>query len=183
MLLTQAFSTYTAQANQQERLTSIIQMIGGSLLIALCSQIALPFTLVPVTLQTFAILFLAGLFGRKKATWMVMAYFGQILIGLPVLAGGIANPLAFAGLKGGYILGFYLEAFVMGWIKDNTSPIKSSNLVTGGIVAVLLQLGLGACWLSYFVGWKTAFAIGFYPFILIEAAKVLMAAWAVRKYS
>jgi biotin transport system substrate-specific component len=75
----------------------IFQVFGASILMALCSQIkiVLPFTIVPLTCQTFAALLIGATLGSRKGVWALLLYFAEILIGLPVLAGGSINPVVF----------------------------------------------------------------------------------------
>jgi biotin transport system substrate-specific component len=152
-----------------------IQVVVGSLFIALCSQIklVLPFTPVPITLQTFAVMLMGALYGRNKGSLMVVGYFVQIALGFPVLAGGNMDPLAFIGPKGGYILGFLVQVYAMGWLIEKFRVKSIKALIISGGLSALAQLSCGVCWLSLFVGWNKVLVMGFYPFILGEALKVL----------
>lgn len=167
---------------RESYLLQSLQVIGGSLLIALCAQISipLPFSIVPLTMQTFSILLLAGVFGSRKSALMVMAYFAEILIGLPVLAGGLINPLAFLGPRGGYLLGFLVQAYTMGWLVER-SKRSTKSIFLAGIFSCALQLSLGAFWLAQFVGGSTAVLMGVYPFIPGEILKVMLVSSYLKK--
>lgn len=177
--------THDVKDTIQPFIRSSMQVVGGSLLIALCSQIkiVLPFTIVPLTFQTLAILLLGSLFGSKRASLMVLAYFGEILMGMPVLAGGISNPLAFIGPKAGYIIGFLIQAYWMGWWTERSSSFNPKVAILAGLSACCLQLSLGTCWLANFVGWEASFMMGFVPFILGEALKVCAAVSIAKNFS
>ncbi len=81
----------------------IALVIGGSLLIGLCAQvkILLPFSPVPITGQTFAVLMIGTLLGNWRGSLCVLTYIVQGVAGLPVFAmgGGFA---VLIGPTGGY---------------------------------------------------------------------------------
>lgn len=85
---------------------TFFQVLAASLFMALCSQIkiALPFTPIPLTLQTLAVLLIGAALGSRKGSFAILLYYAEILIGLPVLAGGyqIRSPLL--GQAGGMSL-------------------------------------------------------------------------------
>lgn len=160
---------------------TLFQIIGASLWLALCSQIkiTLPFTFVPLTLQTLAVLLIGASLGSKKGAWVILLYYSEILAGMPVLAGGISNPLIFLGPKGGYVLGFILQAFIMGWMVEKMPWPKSVTLLIGGLFACSIQMAFGVSVLAQFVTWQHAWMMGFFPFILGEVLKVLFVTWSL----
>jgi biotin transport system substrate-specific component len=168
----------------QSYASQTLQIIGGSLFIALCSQIkiVLPFTIVPLTLQTLAVLFLGGLFGSKKGALMVLTYLAEIVLGMPVLAGGAVNSLALIGPKAGYIIGFVFQAYWMGWVAERMENFNSKTLLLAGLTACFLELSLGTCWLAQFVGWNAVGMMGFYPFVPGEILKVLIVVGLLKRY-
>jgi biotin transport system substrate-specific component len=154
---------------------TLLQVVGASLFIALCSQIKinLPFSLIPITLQTFAILLVGANLGSKKGAAAVLLYLSQAMIGLPVLAGGDINPLFLLGPKGGYYVGFLVQAYCMGWFTERMKEVQPQKLFFVGLLACSLQLGLGAIQLASFVGWNSVLLMGVYPFIFGEILKVI----------
>lgn len=161
----------------------VLQIIGGSLFIAMCAQICipLPFTPVPITGQTFAILLVGGLLGRKKGALSVLAYLAEITVGLPFLAGGLSKPLAMIGPSGGYLLGMVLQAGMVGWFAKRKTYTRN-KLLAGSLLAVCLQLAMGAAWLSHFVGSENAFMMGVAPFIPGEIIKLIIAVMIIDKF-
>lgn len=160
----------------------LLKTVAGSLFIALCAQISipLPFTPVPLTFQTLAILFLGITLGSKQAAYCTILYLIEILSGLPFLAGGISNPLAFIGPRAGYLFAMPILAYIAGM----TSATKSVgyNLIILGFASIIM-LGMGTIGLANFVGWKYAFFMGFYPFLAGEALKVLIVTFYLNKRS
>lgn len=176
--------TSVAQTYRQERefsthalMMTFLQIIGSSLLIALCSQIKiiLPFTPIPLTLQTFAILLIGASLGSRKGACAVLCYFAQIAAGLPVLSGGDANPLVFFGPKGGYVLGFFVQAFIMGWFAERANRLSSFTFFAGALSACTVQMAMGVFVLAQFVGWQLVWTMGLYPFIPGEIFKAFTA--------
>src|SRR3989344_4977730 len=90
---------------------------GGSLLVALCAQVALPlpFSPVPVTGQTFAVLLLGATLGARRSAAALLLYLVEGAAGLPVFApGGLPGVARLAGPTGGYLLAIPAAAFLVG---------------------------------------------------------------------
>lgn len=151
------------------------QVIGASVFLALCSQISIPlfFSPIPMTLQTFAVLLIGASMGCRKGSLAVLGYFAQIAVGLPVLSGGHANPLVFFSPKAGYILGFILQAYTMGWVVEKQFFPPAKALIFGGLLACTIQMTAGVCVFAQFVGWRSALPMGLYPFVVGEVLKVM----------
>lgn len=151
-------------------------VLGASGLIALFAQIRipLPFTPVPVTMHTFAVLFLAAILGSKKGSLAALAYLAEGAIGLPVFSGGNSGLLYMAGATGGYLVGFIFAAYLTGWIiekmKKNTSSVLVALLAGDSIIYLF-----GMLWLAQFVGGiKSAFFLGVFPFLIGSGVKILL---------
>lgn len=160
----------------------------GSLVIALFAQIVyfLPWTPVPITGQTFAVLLIAAMLGSKRGTACVVLYLAEGGLGLPFFAGGTSSFAIFAtsaGLAttGGYLIGFIPAAFVTGWLAERG---WDRNLVTT-LVAMLIGnfviYSVGVPWLaialpaSYAAENGGIWAIGLIPFILGDISKIVLA--------
>src|SRR5690348_13378303 len=87
-------------------------IVAFSLFVALCAQVSipLPFTPVPITLQTLAVLLSGAALGSKRGALAMLLYMGLGSAHLPVFAGG-AN--GFPIFTGGYLIGFVIAAFVV----------------------------------------------------------------------
>jgi biotin transport system substrate-specific component len=185
MGLSPTFNQTVAKKQLQNLLINFIQVMGGSLFLALCSQIKIPvpFSIVPLTFQTLAVLLLGGFFGSKKGSLMVLTYLVETLMGMPVLAGGAIQSLALVGPKGGYLIGFVVQAYLMGRLMEKREHFNRFTVFFSGILICFFQLTLGVIWLSLFVGWSSAWTMGFYPFIMGEVLKVVVATHLFRRYS
>lgn len=162
----------TAKQDVEKTLSYIV---AGSLLIALCAQIQIPlgFTPVPITLQTFSVLLLAATLGARNAMLAVIVYIAEGMMGLPVMKGGTANPFALVGPTGGYLVGMVVQAYLAGWFFERFSRFSSTPLLLALSTTCFIQLGLGALWLSFFVGSAHVLQMGILPFLPGEILKTL----------
>lgn len=154
-----------------------VLVLGGSLLIALAAQlqIVLPFSPVPVTGQTFAVLLLAALYGSKRGPATVITYITLGVLDLPVFAGGAAGMTRLLGPTAGYLIGFVVAAFVVGWLSERGWDRKpwttAVSMVFGNIVIYIV----GITWLSRFIGWEAVLGAGVLPFIAGDGLKIALA--------
>ncbi|MBK6766116.1 MAG: biotin transporter BioY [bacterium] len=157
---------------------TILQVVLGSLFIALFAQVSIPIPLspVPITGQTFAVLALAMALGSRNAVLAVLAYIAEGASGAPVFAGGVGGPLHIVGPTAGYLFGFILCAAICGKLAelgfDRTYP-KMLVAMTLGNLAIFIP---GVFWLTRFVPAEQALALGFVPFIPGAILKTLAAA-------
>ncbi len=151
-------------------------IIAGSIVIALSAQVIIPFWPVPVTGQTFGVLLVAALLGRKRGTAAVLAYLAEGAMGLPVFAGGSAGFMKFAGPTGGYLIGFIVAAYVTGLLVERVRKgdfVASVIAMTAGTVVIFI---FGLAQLSIFTGFGDLLAMGFIPFIPGAVIKIIAAA-------
>jgi len=165
-------------------------VVASSLLLAICSHIALPlyFTPVPLTLQTFAVLLIGLLLSPRLAAGAVVAYLTEGALGLPVFApvpalGGLAHLL---GPTGGYLLSYPLAAAITAilWrrVDRGVTGAALSAAVGSGVI-----LACGALWLNLFAhaGAQTILATAVAPFIpgdLLKIAAAALVASGLRRY-
>jgi biotin transport system substrate-specific component len=151
---------------------------AGSLIIALSAQAAipLPFSPVPVTGQTLAVLLVGSLLGRARGSAAVAAYLGEGAAGLPVFAGGAAGPQALLGPTGGYLAGFLVGAWVCGALAERGWDRRAGTTVGSMVLGNLAIFALGVPWLARVVGAERALALGFWPFLAGDVVKIGAAA-------
>lgn len=142
-------------------------------------SIPLPLTPVRIVLSDFFVM-LAGL--SLGATWGA-ASVGMFLftgaMGIPVFSGGKAGLAALAGPTGGFLLGYWIGAFVIGFISGRGKSAWFKDLIA--LIAFnLIIFGLGVPWLKFVfkTDWPKALAMGLIPYIPGNIIK-LIAAWAL----
>jgi biotin transport system substrate-specific component len=152
-------------------------VLGGSFFIALSAQIAipLPFSPVPITGQTFAVLVAAMLLGRWRGTAAVLAYLVEGILGLPAFAGGVAGFAKIAGPTGGYLVSFLPAAYLVGYLAEKGWDRKISTTFLAMILGNVIIFGFGALWLGKFVGFDKALSLGVLPFLAGDVVKIGLA--------
>ena len=153
-------------------------VVGGSLFIALSAQVVvpLPFSPVPVTGQTLAVLLTGALLGRVRGTLSVLVYLAQGISGLPVFAGGMGGVLHLVGPTGGYLIGFVPAAFLTGLLAERgwdrgVGPAFAAMLVGNAAI-----YACGLPWLAQFLGPQRVLALGLAPFLPGDLMKLGIAA-------
>ncbi len=155
----------------------VVLLLGGSLLIALAAQlqILLPFSPVPVTGQTFAVLLLGALYGSRRGPATVVTYLMLGAIGLPVFAGGAAGLARFVGPTAGYLVGFVAAAFAVGSLSERGWDRRPWTTAASMIIGNVIIYAIGILWLSRFVGWEAVVNTGVLPFLPGDALKIALA--------
>jgi biotin transport system substrate-specific component len=171
------------------RIRDILLVFAGSLFVAGMAQvrIPLPFTPVPITGQTFAVLLVGATFGSRRGAASLALYLLMGILGLPFFAGGARGLSVLVGPTGGYLVGFVIAASLVGLMAarglDRRVPGALLAFLAGEIVIYLF----GVAWLSVYLGIWHAIIAGFLPFIvgdaikLVAAGLVLPAAWRLVK--
>ena len=157
---------------------SIAATITFAAITALTARITvfLPFTPVPITLQTLAVVLSGLVLGSRSGALAQLAYLGLIATGLPFDAKGL-GPAAFFGPTAGYLLGFVPAAFATGWLAERLAWRSWwGNFVAAMTGALVIYLA-GASWLTVILGsWQQAWLGGVAPFILLDLGKAAVAA-------
>lgn len=155
-------------------------ILGGSVLVALSARVRidLPFTPVPITGQTFAVLLTGAALGAHRGALSLLAYVVEGAVGLPVFAGGTCCLPVLLGPTGGYLLSYPCAAAVTGWLAErgwDRKPKTTALAMLGGNIVIYL---VGLPWLAIFVG-KEVFIAGLLPFIPGDTFKLILATIAL----
>ena len=153
-------------------------IVAGSFLIALSAKVRflLPFSPVPITGQTFAVLMIGALLGARRGSLAALAYILQGAAGMPVFAfgGGLAVLL---GPTGGYLIGFIPAAFVTGLLAEKGWDRRIGTTVLAMILGNVVIYTCGLFRLTCLMGLSAkVLAVGVYPFVIGDLLKVASAA-------
>lgn len=175
----------------QSRVRNAILVMGLTGFTALAAQVAipLPFTPVPLTLQTFAVLAGAAALGAERAVIAQVLYITLAVAGAPVLAGGASGHEVVVGATGGYLIGFVLASYVVGRMSSKGASTKSGKTALAFLAGSVLIYTLGAPWLAFTTGNTITWAVvnGVVPFLVgdlikaVAAGAVLPLAWKITK--
>jgi biotin transport system substrate-specific component len=161
---------------------SVVLVVAFSLFIALSAQVVipLPFTPVPITLQTFAVLLTGALLGSRLGAAAVLAYLVEGAAGLPFFRGGNGGWLYLAvSPTAGYLLAYPLAAFLTGWLAERGWDRKFLTAAAAiGLGSLVILFG-GWLGLLRFYTPVQAFALGVAPFIIGDIVKIALAAAAL----
>ena len=164
----------------RSKVSTYIQISLLTMLTIVSAQVVipLPFTPIPITLQTFAILFGAAALGPNKSTIAQTLYILLALIGFPVLASDKGGFEAVFGATAGYLFAFILSSYVVGILAKKFSTKLVINVFISYFAGTLLIYLLGASWLSFYTGNGITYGIekGVLPFIIGDILKAFLAA-------
>ncbi|MDD6214001.1 MAG: biotin transporter BioY [Firmicutes bacterium] len=155
-------------------------------LITVCAWIAVP-SVVPFTLQTFAVAAAGGLLGAKRGTLSVLIYILLGAIGLPVFASFKSGAEVILGATGGYVIGFLFLALISGFAAERFGR-KMRVLIPSMLAGVAVCYAFGTVWYICIYSANTG-SIGIisvllkcvFPFIIPDIIKIMLAALCVKK--
>ena len=163
------------QNTQSKIIKSLIIIFVGSLILAISSKIKIPFYPVPMTMQTFVVLFLGISFGYKIGLATVSLYLLEGIVGLPVFSNSPERGVGlvyFIGPTMGYLFGFLSACFFASFVKskDNYFLIFIKLILSVSTIYIL-----GVLWLGALIGWdKPIIQLGITPFLPAELFKIAL---------
>ena len=170
------------QNSQVQIIKSLLVIFLGSVLLAISAKIKIPFYPVPMTMQTFVVLFLGISFGYKIALATVSLYLIEGILGLPVFSNSPERGVGLAYFTGptmGYLIGFLTACFLASYIKISDNYLI---VITKLILSVSSIYILGILWLGTLIGWdKPIFELGVAPFLLAEVFKISLLTILIKK--
>jgi biotin transport system substrate-specific component len=161
---------------------SALLVVGFSLLTALAAQVAvpLPFTPVPLTGQTFAVLLTGLLLGPRLGALAMLAYLAEGAAGLPFFRGGAGGVGHLSGATAGYLFAFPVAAYVTGYLAERGWDRRFLTAAAAMALGSLVILASGWGWLALMLGdGAQAFRLGVAPFLPGDVVKIALAAAAL----
>jgi biotin transport system substrate-specific component len=170
-------------------LADALLVTAGTGLVAGAAQISipLPFTPVPITGQTFAVVLVGASLGAVRGFASLFLYLWLGVAGAPIYADHAHGWSIVTSASGGYLVGFVLAAACTGFLAerhwDRRLSSSIGSMLTGNLVIYLV----GLPWLAVVLDTDldTTLQDGLYPFVpgdvlkLYLAAALLPGAWRI----
>ena len=156
---------------------NIVLVLGGAAFVGISAQviIPLPFTPVPLTLQTFAVLLVGAALGTWRGVASMFVYAAVGVAGVPWFSGGSSG---WGGASFGYILGFIVAAGVVGRLAERGATLTAVRTAGLMVLGNLVIYAIGVTYLKFAIDvtWGSALALGVAPFLIGDALKIALAA-------
>jgi len=176
------FMELTKNISQTKLIKSLLTIILGSIALTISAKIKIPFYPVPMTMQTFVVLFLGVSLGYKIGLASIGLYLLEGIVGLPVFSNSPEKGVGliyFTGPTMGYLIGFLSASFLASQINNNDNFLLVLAKLTVATSTIYI---LGLLWLGTLIGWdKPIFALGAKPFLLAETFKIILIALITKK--
>ena len=161
--------------SMQKTLKVFLVVFLGTVALTISAKLKIPFYPVPMTMQTFAVLFLGLAFGYKIGLATVSIYLLEGILGMPVFSNSPEKGVGliyFTGPTMGYLIGFLSATFFAGYLNlRNNIFIIFSKLIFSVSTIYLF----GVLWLGTLIGWdKPILELGVTPFLLAELFKICL---------
>ncbi len=154
-------------------------VVGFAALTAAAAQISfrLPWTPVPITGQTFAVLAAGTVLGLRRGFASQLLYVLVGALGAPVYAGGVGGWAKATGATGGYLLGFVIAAAVVGALADRRQDRQLLTSIPAMLAGSAIVYAVGVPWLAASLGVSgtKAIELGMAPFLIGDAVKLAAA--------
>ena len=163
------------QNTQNQLVKSLVIIFLGSIILTVSAKIKIPFYPIPMTMQTFVVLFLGVSFGYKIALASVSLYLLEGILGLPVFSNSPERGIGLAYFTGptmGYLIGFLSACFLASLVKEDDNYFL---IFIKLILSVSTIYILGVMWLGTLIGWdKPILELGVMPFLIAEIFKICL---------
>ena len=172
---------------QKNIILDMALILLGSTFVAICSQVAyyLPFSPIPITGQTFAVLLTGAVLGSKRGGLSLSLYVIEGILGLPVFAGGTSGIAVLFGPTFGYLIGFILAGILVGLLAERGFDRHWHTMFFAFLVGQVVIYIFGVWRLLMFVGIERVFELGITPFLIGDFIKaglaltILPSAWGL----
>jgi biotin transport system substrate-specific component len=161
-------------------ITDVLLVLAGTGLVAAAAQVSfkLPFTPVPITGQTFAVVLVGASLGSVRGTASLMLYLWLGVAGAPIYAHHDSGWNVITSASGGYIVGFVLAAAVTGFLAERGWDRRFSSSIGGMLTGNVIVYLVGLPWLAVVLNTnlEKTLEYGLYPFVPGDTFKLYLAA-------
>jgi len=166
----------------QKTLKVFLMVFLGTVALTISAKTKIPFYPVPMTMQTFVVLFLGLAFGYKVGLAIVGVYLLEGIIGLPVFSNSPEKGVGliyFTGPTMGYLVGFLSAVFLAGYLNLTSNIFVIFSKLVFAVSTIYL---FGVLWLGTLIGWdKSILQLGVTPFLLAEFFKICLLTLLAKK--
>ena len=170
------------QNTQNQLIKSLLIIFLGSIILTISAKIKIPFYPVPMTMQTFIVLFFGISFGYKIALATVSLYLLEGILGLPVFSNSPERGVGLAYFTGptmGYLIGFLAACFLASFVKNDDNYLSIFLKLIFSVSTIYI---LGILWLGTLIGWdKPILKLGVMPFLVAEIFKIFLLTLIAKK--
>lgn len=178
MTLTSSSVLIDQFAPSRTAMRDVLATVGFALLTAILAQLRvdLPYTPVPITGQTFAVLLAGAVLGSRRGFASQASYLALGAMGMPVFAGGMAGPAVLTGSTAGYLWSFPVAAGLLGWLVEKGASRATWTLALSLLASDILILASGTAWLAILFHQPARVVLqwGVVPFIVSNVTKVAL---------
>jgi biotin transport system substrate-specific component len=150
--------------------------------LAVFPPITIPVVAVPITAQSLGIMLAGGVLGARRGFLSIVLFLVLVALGLPLLAGGRGGFGVFAGATAGYLVGWAIAAFVIGYLVERfwTKLSYLKALIACLLGGVVVLYAIGVPWSAQVAGIPVSTALaGSLPFVPGDIIKALIAAGVI----
>jgi len=163
-------------------LKTFLLIFLGTMALTVSAKLKIPFYPVPMTMQTFVVLFLGLAYGYKIGLATVSIYLLEGIIGIPVFSNSPEKGVGliyFTGPTMGYLIGFLTAVFFSGYLNFKDNFFKVFSKLVFSVSTIYL---FGVLWLGTLIGWdKPILELGVMPFLFAELFKICLLAILAKK--
>ena len=166
----------------QKTLKIFLIVFLGTVALTISAKLKIPFYPVPMTMQTFVVLFLGLAFGYKIGLASVGVYLLEGILGMPVFSNSPEKGVGliyFTGPTMGYLVGFLSAVFLAGYLNLTSNIFVNFSKLVFAVSTIYL---FGVFWLGTLIGWdKPILELGVTPFLLAELFKICLLTLLAKK--
>ena len=144
--------------------------------------LTVPIIAVPITAQTLGVMLAGGILGAKRGALSIVLFLILLAVGLPLLSGGRGGLPVFSGTTAGFLLGWIVGAYVVGFIVEkNWHNLNFFSAMTAGVIGGIVVVYLfGIPWIAIAaqISFLDAF-IGSMAFVPGDLIKAVIAATVI----
>ena len=171
------------KTNSVQKISKIfLTVFLGTVILTISAKLKIPFYPVPMTMQTFVILFLGLAFGYKIGLAIVSVYLLEGILGIPVFSNSPEKGVGliyFTGPTMGYLIGFLSAVFFAGYLNIKSNIFIIFCKLVFSVSTIYL---FGILWLGTLIGWdKPILQLGVTPFLLAELFKICLLTLLAKK--